>query len=113
VEYPAIHAGLFIPLGLMVISCAYSVRRLSSRLIKGHDISYGIYIYHMVIINVFIELNWTGSLLFMGFAVVSTLAAANLSWMLVEKPMLGLKKHALRPVKRKSLLSFARLNSSS
>ena len=43
-----------IALGLLVISTAYSLPLKYNKKLRGNDISYGVYIYHMLIINVFI-----------------------------------------------------------
>jgi peptidoglycan/LPS O-acetylase OafA/YrhL len=78
----------------LTISAAYTMPALSHRL-HGNDISYGIYIYHMPVINL---------LLFHGIAGIGGLfatlvivgALAILSWKIIEKPALGLKRYSAR-----------------
>ena len=82
-------------LGLTTIAAAYSAKSLSAQLLRGTDISYGIYIYHMLVINFFVEKGWLHSLgdipLVIGVAVICAL----LSWHLVEKTALSCKSSAL------------------
>ncbi len=56
------------------------------------DISYGAYIWHMPIINMLLVLE----LLSMSLAISLTVFTALISWFLVEKPMLKLKRQSLR-----------------
>ena len=78
-------------LAFAVIACAYTSRDLASRLLRGNDISYGTYVYHMLIINVLVE----NRMLHVGTLVVAvllgTFALAALSWIVVERPALSLK----------------------
>ncbi len=39
------------------LSFAFSYRDISDKILRKQDISYGIYIYHMLIINIFIQYN--------------------------------------------------------
>jgi peptidoglycan/LPS O-acetylase OafA/YrhL len=43
-------------LSLTVVSLAFTSRGLTKKILKGNDISYGIYIYHMPVINIFVHL---------------------------------------------------------
>jgi peptidoglycan/LPS O-acetylase OafA/YrhL len=82
-------------LGFATVGIAFSARTLSSRLLRGNDISYGVYIYHMPIVNLLIVLGVTevaGALA----AVAATVCCAWLSWRLVEKPALRLKGYSAR-----------------
>jgi len=58
------------------------------------DFSYGIYIWHMPVINLLLVLNIDNPTL---AALLTLLVAAN-SWFLVEKPALRLKRWTMRPV---------------
>lgn len=79
-------------LSLMVISAAYSCVDLFGNILGGHDISYGIYIYHMVVINFLLHVDFFNDGINVFFTVVITIFVSFLSWMLLEKPMLSLKR---------------------
>ncbi len=78
-------------LGLATVSFAYSAKSLSGRLLRGTDISYGIYIYHCVVINIFVEKGWLQSFVAVPLIFLSAIALALTSWFLVEKPALACK----------------------
>lgn len=42
-------------LACTTFSGAFSFKSLSSKLLKGNDISYGIYIYHMLVVNILVH----------------------------------------------------------
>jgi peptidoglycan/LPS O-acetylase OafA/YrhL len=50
-------------LAVMTISMAFTCKDLSHRILKGNDISYGVYIYHMPILNLFLSVNVQDKLL--------------------------------------------------
>ena len=79
--------GLFVP--VITVGAAYTCGR--HRL--GCDYSYGIYIYHMIVINVLVHLGLTGSYKYLLIAFTATLILAFVSWNLVEKPCLRLKRN--------------------
>jgi peptidoglycan/LPS O-acetylase OafA/YrhL len=85
-------------LGCMAVSLAYTGRGLARKLLRGNDISYGVYIYHMVVINVFSELFWRGSGWWVCAMMGTTYLLAFLSWRFVEKPCLALKKITLKKI---------------
>ncbi len=78
-------------LALATIAAAFSCRSLSHQLLRGTDISYGIYIYHSIVINVFVHIGLMTSLRSVGLVYVGALVLALLSWHLVEKPALACK----------------------
>lgn len=78
-------------LALATIAAAYSARPLSQKLLGGTDISYGIYIYHSIVINVMVQLGWMGSFGAVPAVFVASVGLALLSWHLVEKPALACK----------------------
>lgn len=84
-------------LALVVFSCAYSLPMLSRRLLAGNDISYGVYIYHMPVVNVLIELGFRGRPVDVVAATTLTVLLACLSWFAVERPALRLKRHPMNP----------------
>ena len=78
-------------LALGTIAAAYSARSLSSRLLGGMDLSYGTYLYHSVVINVFVQLGWMTSFTAVLYVFVVSILLAWLSWHGIEKPALGRK----------------------
>lgn len=78
-------------LSLLSLSFAFSYVHLSKKLLHENDISYGIYIYHIPVINTMISLGFTGEikyLIIMAF-IVSLIAFA--SWKLIEQRALRAK----------------------
>ncbi len=78
-------------LALATIAAAYSARPLSQKLLGGTDISYGIYIYHSIVINVMVQLGWMNSFTTLFGVYAASIVLALLSWHLVEKPALACK----------------------
>lgn len=79
----------FLLLSILTISLAYSKPTLMF-LTKGNDISYGVYIYHMLVINTLIELNIDTELSFI-LSFIFSILLGLLSWRLIEKKALKLK----------------------
>jgi peptidoglycan/LPS O-acetylase OafA/YrhL len=81
-------------LAMSVFALAYTRPGLSSLLLRGNDISYGTYLYNMVVINAMRELGYVKepAFLFVALAIIWTLAA--ISWRWVEMPALA---HKSRP----------------
>lgn len=78
-------------LGAACLSFAYSWPGLAARCLRGHDLSYGIYLFHMPIANALIA---TGIVGLLGAAITcaGTLVMAFLSWTCVERRALKHKK---------------------
>lgn len=81
-------------LGLTVLSCAYTCKTASSWL-KGTDLSYGIYLWHMLFVTIFLANGFTHSLWLWPAVVACTLGAASLSWFCIERPALKLKSFSM------------------
>ncbi len=79
-----------------IFSFAYSFRQLSQTLLRGVDISYGIYIYHMLIVNVILELGYEGHWGLFFIVLCFSVIAAGMSRKFVELPALKLKKYSLK-----------------
>jgi len=79
-------------LSCLTISLAYSSTTLSDKLLKHNDISYGIYIYHMLVINSLLSLNLQKSLWHLFLVIFVTCILGWLSWHYIEKNFLRLKK---------------------
>lgn len=86
----------YLLLCLLVLRLAYANPTLSNRILKGNDISYGVYIYHMPIVNLWLFYKIQGTTTSLVAALASTVSIATISWFLIEKPSLKLKKMALR-----------------
>ena len=85
-------------LAFATIAGAFSMRSLSNRLLSGTDISYGIYIYHSVVINVFVQLGLMTSMVSVAFVYLASITLALLSWHLIEKPALACKSLSPRSI---------------
>jgi peptidoglycan/LPS O-acetylase OafA/YrhL len=85
-------------LALAAMSCAFTLPGASQRLLRGNDVSYGTYIYHMIVVNAAVQLSWTGNLAALVLVCAVTYAAAALSWTAIEKPALRAKVKPLRAV---------------
>lgn len=75
-------------LGITVVSCAYSFRTVSSKLLRGTDISYGVYIYHGLVLNVFVSIGFIYESYFIALCGVLAYFLAYSSWKIIEKPFL-------------------------
>lgn len=79
-------------LGILTISVAYTWPKTATRLLNGQDISYGVYIYHAVFLNVGIHLGMKGNGLAMILVLAVSVVFALASWHFIEKPALRLKR---------------------
>lgn len=70
----------------------YSFKNASNILLKGNDYSYGIYIYHALVINYFIYLDYTKDLKYLIYILLISFILAAFSWHIIEKPILNTKK---------------------
>ena len=86
----------YLLLAMLIFRCAYVRADLSERLLGRNDISYGVYIYHMPVINLMVFHGLNTSAWGVIAAGGATLAFALISWRWVERPALRLKKLALR-----------------
>lgn len=96
-----INPVLYLLLAALAFSFAYSFVGLSRKLLRGNDISYGAYIYHMPVVNFMLYSGYTGEVKYAYAALGIALLLSLASWMLVEKNSLKLKRHPLNPVNRK------------
>lgn len=72
-------------------SFAFSFKSLSGKVLKGNDISYGVYIYHILVINFMIQRGLLHKPIYLLIVFSVTIALAFLSWRFIEKPSLKLK----------------------
>lgn len=89
-NYPFPLVGL--SLAGLTMAFAYTGRGLANRLLNHNDISYGVYIYHGLMINALVHLGWVGSVAHLLLLFVTTATLAYLSWRFVERPCMRLKK---------------------
>jgi peptidoglycan/LPS O-acetylase OafA/YrhL len=89
---------LYFPLTVAVLASAYSAPTLARRLLRGNDLSYGIYIYHVPFMNMFLYYGWQHHVIYTAMVIALTIAAAAVSWLLVERPSLQQKHRTIHPV---------------
>jgi peptidoglycan/LPS O-acetylase OafA/YrhL len=80
----------FTVLGCLVISCAFTAPR-AAQWLRGVDVSYGLYLYHMPVIATLHYAGLFGHWWLWFLASLIPLALAFCSWFLVERPALRLK----------------------
>jgi peptidoglycan/LPS O-acetylase OafA/YrhL len=78
-------------LSIFTISLAFTYKSIGG-ILRGNDLSYGLYIYHMVVINAFISMGFVGNLEYMVYSFIVTIALSYLSWTYVEKRVLKFKR---------------------
>ena len=84
----------FVPYAVLILWAAFRLPVWRPRA----DLSYGVYIWHMIAINALLVLDLPSVPLAIGL----TLLAATLSWYLVERPALSLKRASIRREPRPS-----------
>jgi peptidoglycan/LPS O-acetylase OafA/YrhL len=82
----------------LIASSAVSVPELARWILRGHDVSYGLYIYHALAIILLVHYGAPPGWLSLGATISVSLAAAAVSWLLIERPFLARKRLALHPV---------------
>jgi len=87
-----------LPLAGLIVSLAMSAPHLSDRILRHHDVSYGLYLYHMLVIDLLVGLAAPSGWASFAAAIIVSLGLAALSWTLIEKPYLRGKRGALRAV---------------
>lgn len=83
---------LKIVLGLTIVSFGHTHPTLSDRLIGDRDISYGVYLYHMLFANALIEWGFGNRGLSLLLLLALSVVAGWISWIAVESPVLRLKR---------------------
>lgn len=85
-------------LAFAAVSAAYTLPNLH-KVLLGHDLSYGLYIYHMPFINLALALGLKSTGAAWACAAIA-LFTALASWRLVERPALGLKHRVASRLQR-------------
>lgn len=86
---------VFFILALLVFRFSYSNVIISKSLLKGNDVSYGIYIWHMVYINQLTYLYPNPTIAQTTFCMLLAIVTAILSWFLLERKFLALKSFSM------------------
>lgn len=79
-------------LSIWTLAFAFSNPNLSQMIIRDQDLSYGMYIYHMPVINFLNHHNYVESLVYFGIAFIATFILSIISWNFVEKKALRFKR---------------------
>jgi peptidoglycan/LPS O-acetylase OafA/YrhL len=87
-----------LPLAGLIVSLAMSAPQLSDRILRHHDVSYGLYLYNMLVIDLLVGLAAPSAWASFAAAIIVSLGLAALSWTLIEKPYLRGKRGAMRAV---------------
>lgn len=93
---------VFVLMAFLILKLAYTKPDLAKRLLNGNDISYGVYIYHMPVVNTFLYFGLVERFRWVALALLATLSLAAFSWFLIEKPALSLKKRWKTPMTEQS-----------
>ena len=93
---PAAVVPMTLLLGVVTVSMAYTAPGIALKVLRGNDISYGVYIYHGLLVNLVVELRLADRVDFWMVA-AATYAVGYLSWIAVERPSLRKKKQTISP----------------
>jgi peptidoglycan/LPS O-acetylase OafA/YrhL len=86
-------AGLF--LAVCTVSVAYTLPGVANKLLRGNDISYGVYIYHGLLINIMVSLELFYRMEYLFVVWGGAYLAGYISWVLVERNFLRRKREKL------------------
>jgi len=90
--YNFLHFFSNILLACLVLSMAFSCNNLSNKVLSHNDISYGVYIYHMLVINFIVQRGLIKDEKYLGLVFIGTISLAAFSWFFIEKRFLKLKR---------------------
>jgi peptidoglycan/LPS O-acetylase OafA/YrhL len=94
-------AVTYVPMTLLLavaaVSMAYTGPRTAQKLLRGNDISYGVYIYHGLLVNFFVEMGLAGNTEFLMLLMGCTYLVGYVSWIAIERPFLRRKKQTISP----------------
>lgn len=90
-----IYALKWVIFSFTVFSFVFSFKSLSNKILRGNDYTFGIYIYHMLVINVFVYLNYVAEIKFIIAVFILSILCGIMSWHIIEKPFLKLKTHSI------------------
>src|SRR5690606_19567981 len=98
---------LFFPLAAVTFAGAFSAPSLAHTLLRRQDISYGVYIYHVPVMNMFLYYGYKDELKFTFLTVAIAIVVGIASWLLVEKPSLRRKRRASHPIEATPALKIS------
>lgn len=93
----SVNPVVFIFLACLIFSAAYTKVNASKKLLGGADVSYGVYIYHMPIVNIFLYKGYGSNGVAAFIVMMITLSLAVASWFLIEKKFLKFKPRSIKP----------------
>ena len=85
----------YLLLTFCLLSMAYTLPNLAAKMLRTNDISYGVYIYHGLILTVIVQLKLVGYINIY-LILLLTYLLAYLSWMFIEKPFMKRKERTIR-----------------
>jgi peptidoglycan/LPS O-acetylase OafA/YrhL len=75
-------------LASLTLSAAFTKNSLSEKILRGNDISYGLYIYHMLVVNFFVQRYWVADNYYFFLVFLIVIILAWLSWRVIERKAL-------------------------
>lgn len=90
--------AITLPLFVLVLLAAYTKPHLADSILRKNDVSYGMYIYHMPVVNMALYYGYENSPLALTVVLILSVLLAWASWVLVERPSLRRKKASLHSV---------------
>ncbi|MBW4890016.1 acyltransferase [Mucilaginibacter sp. HMF5004] len=82
-------------LGFTALSMAYTLPGFAHKLLRGNDISYGIYIYHGLLLTLAVQLKLQEHIS-LPLVILATYILAYCSWIFIEKPFINRKKQSIK-----------------
>jgi peptidoglycan/LPS O-acetylase OafA/YrhL len=83
-------------LAVCTVSLAYTRPSIANKLLRGNDISYGVYIYHGLLIDIMVGLQLFYRMEYFFIVWMGAYLAGYLSWVLVERNFLRRKREKLK-----------------
>ena len=91
-SHPISDIGSMILLAICTVSLGYSLPGIATRYLKNNDLSYGVYLYHGMLLAILVELNIIGSMEYFIMVLVLTFFLAWLSYKYIEAPAMNWNK---------------------
>ncbi len=76
----------------LTLSFSFSFLGLGDKILRGNDISYGLYIYHMLVVNFLVHRGLFGKEIYLLIVIIVTIILSSISWLFVEKEALKSKQ---------------------